>query len=122
MLCRVRLKNMGEVGCLRLRWDTQAVGSEPRETSLGIHSRLGNPDGMILLDGSLDSSLEPQTVGFHIRAIKLVVDLESHIGEERRLSSAQVVRSTAVEDLAVVFDLENKVVDHTLGHVHLTVD
>ena len=52
----------------------------------------------------------------------MVVNLESHIGEERRLGSAQVIGSAAVEDLAIVLDLENEVVDHALGHVHLAID
>ena len=77
---------------------------------------------MIFLDGSLNSALEPPTICVHIRAVKLVVDLESHVGEERRLSPAKIVGSTAVENLAVVPDLENKVVDHTLGHVYLTIN
>ena len=77
---------------------------------------------MVLLDGSLDSAFEPLSVGIEIRAVELIVNLESHIGEERRLRSAQIVGSTTIEDLAVVLDLEDKVVDHTLGHVYLTVN
>ena len=77
---------------------------------------------MIFFDGGLNSSLQPPTVGCHIRAVELVVDLEGHVGEEGGLSPAQVVGSTAVKDLAVVLDLEDEVVDHSLGHVHLTID
>ena len=87
----VGLENVGEVGRFRLGGNTQTVRPESGETGLGIHSRLGDPDGMVFFDGSLNGSLEPLTVGIQIRAVKLVVNLESHVGEERRLGPTQVV-------------------------------
>ena len=102
VLRRIGLKNVGEVGRLRLRRNTKTVRPKSRETSFRIHLRLGDPDSVVFLDGSLDSLLKPLMVGIHIRAVELVVDLKGRVGEKRRLSPAQVVRSTTVEDLAVV--------------------
>ena len=120
---RVGLKDVGEVGWLRPQWDAQTVWPEPRETSLWVNPRLSNIDSVIFLDRSLNGSPEPLTVCVHIRTIELVVGLESHVGEDGRLSSAQIAESgTAVEGLAVVLVLENKVVDHTFGHIYLAID
>lgn len=77
----------------------------------------------------MDSSLEPDVVGLLLGPVELVVRLERHVGEEGRLRSAEVlehesgetasaptkgilkssathVAAAAVEDLAVVLDLE----------------
>ena len=77
---------------------------------------------MILLDGGLDGALQPCAVLLHVGTVKLVVDLEGHVGEEWRLRTAEIVRARAVKDLAVVLDLEDEVVDHALGHVDVAID
>ena len=77
---------------------------------------------MVFLDGCLDSTLEPLSVRFEVRTVELIVDLEGHIGEEWRLSSAQIIASVAIQDFVIVLNLKDEVVHHAFGHGHLTVD
>ena len=77
---------------------------------------------MVLLDGGLDCALEPLAVLLGVGAVELVVDLERHVREERRLAAREVVRARAVEDLVVVLDLENAVVDDAARHADVAVD
>lgn len=61
VLLSIGLKDVGEVRGLGFGRDTKSVRSEPGETSDGIHSGLGNPDGMVLLDKSRGSGIEMNT-------------------------------------------------------------
>jgi hypothetical protein len=122
VLVRERLEDVREVRRLRLGRDAEPVRAEAREARLGVDARLRDPDGVVLLDGGLDRGAEPAPVRVEVGPVELVVDLEGHVGQERRLRAAEVVGARAVEDLAVVLDLEDEVLDHALGHVHLAVD
>jgi len=52
----------------------------------------------------------------------LVIDLQRHVGEEGRLGTAKVITSAAVQDFAVMLDLEDEMIHHAFGHVDLTID
>lgn len=119
VLVSVRLEDVGEMGSFCFGRDSQTVRPESRQSSDRIHTRLSHPDGMVFLkettqkqlrrndlvplrriqsrkkrinlDSGLNGTLEPYVVGFLISSVKLVVSLESHVGQERRLCSAQVL-------------------------------
>jgi hypothetical protein len=49
VLVSVGLEDVGEVGSLCLGRDAESVGSIAGETGNGVHSRLGDPDGVVFL-------------------------------------------------------------------------
>lgn len=138
-LIGVRLEDAREVGRLRLGRDAKSVGAEAREARLDIEPGFGHPDCVVLFDGASDPSLEPGFVFFGVAGVELGEDLEDKVGEEGRLGPAEVVArgierqhradqvveekvpSVSVQDLAVVPDLEQEVVDDTLGEVDKAV-
>lgn len=85
--------------------DADATGPEAREARDGVEARVGHPNGVVLLDGGADGGGQPGlgiSFGHEVVGEKAAVDLASEIGKEGRLGAHEVVRSVAVEDLAVV--------------------
>ena len=77
---------------------------------------------MVFLDSCLDSTLQPGPVRVNIGPVKLVIDLQSHIGEERRLGTAKVVASASIQNLVVMLNFKDEMVDHSFSHVDLSID
>ena len=73
------------------------VASEARDR---VETRRDHPDRMVLLDCRADSPTQPlvgRSKGFGGVLGELIIDLESHVGEERWLSTAEVlVKNTLV--------------------------
>ena len=91
MLFGEGLQDVGEVGGFGLWRDTLSSGTVTRKTGLEIKRRLGHPVGVVLLNGSSHCPLEPFDVSWLIFSRHLVVDLQSQIGDERRLRSSEVL-------------------------------
>jgi hypothetical protein len=84
-----RLKDVGKVGSLGLWRDTLTDGTVSGETRLDVQRRLDQPVAVVLLDGGLDGTLEPWLEG--VSVLVLIVDLNSEIGEEWGLGSAEIL-------------------------------
>ena len=65
-----------------------------RETRDWVETRRDHPDRMVLFDGRADSPTQPivgRSKGFRGVFGELIIDLKSHVGEERWLSAAEVL-------------------------------
>jgi hypothetical protein len=87
----VRLENVGEVRRLGLWRDTLTGWSVSREASNGVERRLRHPIRVVLLDRSLDGTLEPFDVLVRLGPVELIEDLKRKVGEERGLRTGQVL-------------------------------
>ena len=95
---------------------------------------------MILLNGSLDRTLQPSKILLLVGMVELIVDFQGHVGKERRLRTAKVITSVSVQDLkkddvsilyykefissyfVVMPYLKDEMVDHTLSQLDLPVN
>ena len=92
---------MVEVRSFSLGRESERFGSVSSQSGNRIEMIRNHPVGMVFLDSSCDSSLEPSLVFLLFERVKVLVCLNGQVGEEWWMPSAEVLRVSDLTGIGI---------------------
>jgi len=108
--------DVGIVGAVVCHFGNRASADIEVTCEAGVSGemRFGDPDVVVTFGIAVGAGKPGSCDGL---ACRVLVELANHRGEEGRLRAGEVIGAIGVEDGAVVFDLEEKVLDHPASEI-----